>query len=73
MTAESVEVKVARIEERLERMEIDVGEVKADIRALRDAFMQAKGGWRTLVILSAMSAAIGGMVVKLLPFLPLPR
>lgn len=73
MTTESLEIKVARIEERLERMASDFGEVKADTRALRDAFMQAKGGWRTIVLLSAVSAAIGGAMVKVLPFLPLPK
>lgn len=71
--AEPLEIKVARIEERLERMAGDFAEVRADTRALRDAFMQAKGGWRMIVLLSAVSAAIGGAVVKILPFLPLPR
>lgn len=71
--AEPLDVKVARIEERLERMASDFAEVRADTRALRDVLMQAKGGWRMIVLLSAMSAAVGGAVVKILPFLPLPR
>ena len=73
MTGESLDIKVARIEERLERMAADFHEVRVDTRALRDAMMQARGGWRAVVILSTLSAAIGGLVVKLLPFLPLPR
>jgi anti-sigma-K factor RskA len=73
MMAEPLDVKVARIEERLERMASDFAEVRADTRALRDVLMQAKGGWRMIVLLSAMSAAVGGAVVKILPFLPLPR
>lgn len=57
-----VEVKVDTIEETL-------GEVRADVKALRSLAEGAKGGWRTLMIVGGIGTAIGGALVKFVPFL----
>jgi hypothetical protein len=44
-------------------------EVRADVKEMRLAIENARGGWKTLLLLGTMSAAIGAFVVKLLPFL----
>lgn len=56
---------------RLDRLEDDLSEIKTDIRAIRDVMMQAKGGWRALVIVGGVSGTVGALIGKLLPFLPL--
>jgi hypothetical protein len=40
-----------------------------DTREVRDMMLQARGGWRTLAAVAGVSAAIGGLVIKLLGWL----
>lgn len=48
----------------------DYAEIKSDIRAIRDTLQEAKGGWRVLMLVGGAGAAIGGLIVKLLPMVP---
>lgn len=47
----------------------DLGEMKGDLKAIRETMDQAKGGWRLLVMVSGFSAAFGALIVKLAPLL----
>lgn len=60
-----VEVKVETIDETLR-------EVREDVRALRSMAENAKGGWRTLMIVGGIGTAIGGALVKFVPMVREP-
>lgn len=74
--------EIGKMEARLDSLDRELGEVKdtiggvqKDVRAIRDVVLQAKGSWRTLVIISGVSAAMGAFVTKiaaLFHFLPRP-
>lgn len=44
-------------------------ELREDVKKLLAAVENAKGGWKTVMIFASASAAMGGLVVKFLPFL----
>ncbi len=57
---------------RLDRLESDLSEIKDDLRAIRDVMMQAKGGWRTILLVSGVAGSAGAVLGKFLPFLMKP-
>lgn len=69
MTQE-LEVSVARMEVQVERLEKDVNEVKGDVKAIRATIDSASGGWRMLLVIGGISAAIGGFITKVLSTWP---
>ncbi|QPC45054.1 hypothetical protein HW532_21555 [Kaustia mangrovi] len=36
-----------------------------DLRAIRDAILEARGGWKTLAVLSSISAGAGALAAKI--------
>lgn len=69
MSAE-LEVSVARMEVQVERLETDVKEVKGDVKAIRATIDAASGGWRMLVVVGTISAAIGAFFSKIIAMFP---
>lgn len=47
----------------------DISEIKGDTKAIRTVIDQTKGGWKVMVMVSGLSATVGGLVVKFAPFL----
>ncbi len=47
----------------------DLGGLHADERTVRDAMSQAKGGWRVIVAVDAISGVLGALLSKFIPFL----
>jgi hypothetical protein len=45
----------------------DVTELKTDVKDVLAKINQAKGGWKTIIIVAGVSAAIGGSLAKLTP------
>ena len=59
---------------RMIRVEADQTQAAQDIRAIRACLDQAKGGWKTLMLVGGMAGAAGALVAKIIPFLGgLPR
>jgi hypothetical protein len=54
---------------RLDRLEDDLNEIKKDIRAIRDVMMQARGGWKTVILVGGVAGSVGAAIGKFLPFL----
>ena len=54
---------------RLSRLESDIAEVKADVKRLLAQANQAKGGYKTLMLVGGVAGAAGALVGKFLPFL----
>jgi chromosome condensin MukBEF ATPase and DNA-binding subunit MukB len=74
VTMTNYEREMGAVGVKLEALEKDVADMKSDLREIRDALNQAKGGWRILMMVSGASGAIGAGIVKFLPFLAsLPR
>jgi len=57
------------LESRMTTVEKSLVSMAADVRETRDAVVGAKGGWKTLVAVGALSAAFTTGAIKLAPFL----
>lgn len=68
--SDNLEVSVARMEVQVERLEKDMTEMKSDIKAIRATLDKASGGWKMLLVVGGLSAAIGGFVTKVLTVWP---
>jgi chromosome condensin MukBEF ATPase and DNA-binding subunit MukB len=56
--------RLARLEVEMTLVKETLGDIRRDTREVRDAVLNAKGGWRTLAVLGGVSAAIGGVIAK---------
>lgn len=70
---DKVEVSVARMEVQVERLEKDMAEMKDDVKAIRATLDRASGGWKMLLVVGGLSAAIGSFITKALTLWPFGR
>lgn len=70
---EKLEVSVAKMEVQVERLEKDVAEIKGDIKSILATLDKASGGWKMLMVVGGLSAAIGGFVTKVMTLWPFGR
>lgn len=56
--------ELADLSARMVAVERDAKEIKQDLRAIRDAILEARGGWKTLAVLSSISAGAGALAAK---------
>lgn len=68
MTETATEVQIAVLKTELEHMRKDMDEVKDDLRAIRSTLSEAKGGWKTLMLVAGVSSTVGALLAKALPF-----
>lgn len=61
--------EMGELSARVAHLESTLGELKDDMRAVRETLSEAKGGWKTLMLVAGMSATVGGFIVKIFPFL----
>ena len=52
---------------RIDAVENDLREIKADVKQVLAQMAEAKGGWRMFMMVGGISATIGGIVSKYLP------
>lgn len=67
----STEREIGRVQARMNAFEKDLDEIKADVRQIRDVVISVKGGWRTILLMASVSAAIGALGAKLATLLGL--
>lgn len=68
------EREIGEMSARVHHLEQTASEMREDIRTIRDTLLQAKGGWKTLMLVAGISATVGGLMAKLVPLLSfLPR
>jgi hypothetical protein len=48
-------------------------EIETTLKSIELTLAMARGGWKTLVLISGVSATVGGAVAKLVPFLSIVR
>lgn len=68
------EVQIAVLTAELEHVRKDMDEVKDDLKHIREVLSQAKGGWKTLMLVAGISSTIGALLAKVAPWFALaPR
>lgn len=66
--------RLARLEANFTHLKADVDEIKSDMKKVKDVVISAKGGWKVLVAIGAISGSVGAAIGKFAPFLTqLPR
>ena len=55
-------VQIARLEERMLRMEEDMKKMSHQLDTVVTALSEAKGGWRTLMLLGGAAASAGAFI-----------
>ncbi len=68
--SDKIEISVARMEVQVERLEADMAEMKGDVKAIRATLDKASGGWKMLLDVGTISAAIGSFVTKAITLWP---
>jgi hypothetical protein len=43
-------------------------EVKVDLKVIRETLQQAKGGWKTLMLVAGISSTVGAFIAKVAPW-----
>lgn len=60
---------LGRLEGKVEKMEDDLDDVKRMVADMHKTISEARGGWKTLVVVGTVSAAITTGAMKALAFL----
>lgn len=69
-----VAVEVAVLEAELNHVRKDLDLVKEDIRIIRNTLAEARGGWKTLMLVAGFSSVVGALLAKVAPWLAIgPR
>jgi len=55
-----------RLAAKVEQLEKDVAELRADVKSLIVMLEQARGGWKTLMLVGGMAGAVGAALGKFL-------
>lgn len=59
-------------DERLKTLEREMTELRSDIKLVLRELHEAKGGWKTLMLISGAAGAVGAILGKFFPFLVKP-
>jgi NADPH-dependent curcumin reductase CurA len=65
--------RLARLEERTKNIEGWLKKVDEHQSEILEAFAQAKGGWRTVVLIAGCAGAVGAITAKVAPLLGLMK
>lgn len=69
MTDFNSERSIGRLEGRMSALETQVLEIHADTKSMRATLNQARGGWKTLLLVGGAAGAVGALIGKFLPFM----
>ena len=65
----TTDAEVAKLSVKVDMLETNMAEVKADVKCLLAKMNQAKGGWMTLIAVAGVAGGVGAFVGKFIPFL----
>lgn len=63
------EIDIAILKTEVEYLKAHIAEIRDDTREIKETLHQAKGGWKTLMLVAGISSTIGALAVKVAPFL----
>lgn len=58
--------RLATLEQQMRDSRDDIAEMKIDVKAIRTALSEARGGWKIVLLLGGGAAAVGAAIAKLL-------
>tara|TARA_B100000959_G_C14858185_1_gene573125 strand:+ start:316 stop:528 length:213 start_codon:yes stop_codon:yes gene_type:complete len=68
--ASSIDKDIGRLEGRMVSVETDISSMKTDIRCILKTLNEARGGWKTLLLVAGIAGTMGAVASKLLSFGP---
>lgn len=63
------EIDIAILKTEVEYLKSHIHEIRSDTREIKETLSQAKGGWKTLMLVAGISSTVGALAAKMLPFL----
>ena len=63
------DAQIDALKEQVHRLHSDMQLIMGQLNAIHQTLSEAKGGWRTLMWVGGLSAAAGGIVVKVMTWL----
>lgn len=68
------DAQIDALNARVDLLHQDLVKMMEKLSSIENTLSEAKGGWRTLMFVSGMSAAVGGLIVKVATWMQLfPR
>jgi hypothetical protein len=64
MDDDAIARELGNLEARIGRIEVDMAEVRADVKRLLATANQARGGWQAILIVAGFSGALGALATK---------
>lgn len=61
-------VQIAVLKTEVEYLKRAITEIGNDTKEIKETLSQAKGGWKTLLLVAGVSSAVGAVLVKLMPW-----
>ena len=62
------EERIAVLEVQVENLQKTLDLVGNDVRTIRDTLAQARGGWKTLLLVAGFAGTVGAFIGKFAPF-----
>ena len=56
--------RLVKLEQQMIDMREDMGEIKGDVKAILATLAEARGGWKTLILIAGASGAFGALALK---------
>lgn len=63
------EIDIAILKTEVEYLKGHIAEIRDDTKEIKETLHQAKGGWKTLMLVAGISSTIGALATKFMPFL----
>jgi len=60
---------LGRLEARMDAVEQDIAEMRADVKAIRTTLDEARGGWRTLALVAGAAGSAGAALSQIVHWL----
>jgi hypothetical protein len=67
--SEAPEVQIAILKTEVDYLKKNIDEMRTDVRDIKEVLSQARGGWKTLMLVAGISSTIGALTVKLVPWI----
>lgn len=67
--SEAPEVQIAILKTEVDYLKKNIDEMRTDVRDIKEVLSQARGGWKTLMLVAGISSTIGALTIKLVPWI----
>ena len=63
------EIDIAILKTEVDYLKAHITEIRSDTREIKETLHQARGGWKTLMLVAGIASTIGALLAKFVPFL----